>query len=209
MSFATARQQSQGPLRLVSITASQSDSPSCSIGPRMLMPALLTRMSSRPRPSTTRATMSSTWAATATSAATPSVLRPLAFAISSATRWAAAPSRAEIATSAPASASASAIARPRPLVPPVTSATRPSSRNRSIAPAMPRSPVAAWYRLSVPSQVIPGTSPRERSPVREAGQCQPVVPARANLEGGTHRDDRVLPRGFGDNAGALREVRNI
>ena len=54
------RQHSQGPLRFVSITWSQSASASCSMGPRILIPALLTRMSIRPNRSSVRATISST-----------------------------------------------------------------------------------------------------------------------------------------------------
>ncbi len=52
-----ARQQSQGPFRFVSITWSQSASLSFSIGPRILMPALFTRISSRPKVSSVCATM--------------------------------------------------------------------------------------------------------------------------------------------------------
>ena len=48
MVAATARQHSHGPFRLVSTTVSQSSSCNSSIGPRMLTPALLTRMSMRP-----------------------------------------------------------------------------------------------------------------------------------------------------------------
>ena len=66
---AIARQQSQGPFKLVSTTVSQSSSLSSSIGPRMLTPALLTRMSIRPNVSMTCATMASTEARLVTSAA--------------------------------------------------------------------------------------------------------------------------------------------
>ena len=58
-----ARAQSHGPLRLVSITASQSASVRSWIGPRMLMPALLIRMSTRPSALSTSAASLSTSAA--------------------------------------------------------------------------------------------------------------------------------------------------
>ena len=73
---ATARQQSQGPLRFVSITASQSDSVSCSIGPRMLIPALLTRMSSRPNASSVLGDHRPDLAVLVTSAPMPTALLP-------------------------------------------------------------------------------------------------------------------------------------
>ena len=123
--------QSHGPFRLVSMTASQSASVRSWIGPRMLMPALLIRMSILPRRPRRRRRASRR---------RPPSSRPLrtrppdgrcpwlicATASSQACRV-----RPEMAMSAPASASAVAIVRPRPRAPPVTRATRPSRRNES------------------------------------------------------------------------------
>ncbi len=101
------------------------------IGPRMLMPALLIRMSILPSADSTPAASRSTSAALVTSASKASARRPVAAAIPSADSSHAWRDRPEMAMSAPASASAVAIVRPSPRAPPVTRATRPSSRNAS------------------------------------------------------------------------------
>ncbi len=151
MGLAAARQNSQGPFRLVSRTASQSSSVSDSIGPRMLMPALLTRMSSRPQVSSTFATASSTSPDRTESAPRPRNSPPEWFARSKATASAVFLDRDVIATDAPASARACAATLPNPFDPPVTSAFRPSSRNRSSTP-MPHSPGSeAVLEFSSPS----------------------------------------------------------
>ena len=127
----TARAHSHGPFRLVSITMSQSASVSSSIGPRLLTPALFTRMSIGPSSASTSDTSRVTCSASITSAANPRARRPVAAAISDAADSHASRERPEIATSAPASASACAMTRPSPRAPPVTSARRPSNRKRS------------------------------------------------------------------------------
>ena len=126
-----ARAHSHGPLRLVSMTASQSASDRSWIGPRMLIPALLIRMSARPSELSMSAASFSTSAALVTSASNAAARRPVCLVICAAASSHAARERPEIATSAPASASAVAMVRPRPRAPPVTSATRPSRRKAS------------------------------------------------------------------------------
>src|SRR3954454_15529839 len=102
------------------------------MGPRILMPALLTRISIRPNSRSTSSARRSTSASFVTSAAKAAVLRPVAPAIPFAASSHVSFERPASATVAPASASAIAMVLPRPRAPPVTSATLPSSRNRSI-----------------------------------------------------------------------------
>ena len=72
-----SRAQRNGPLTLVSMTVSQSASVSVSLAPRMLMPALLTRMSIGPRARSASSPSRVMSLATATSAARPTTLRPV------------------------------------------------------------------------------------------------------------------------------------
>src|SRR5215472_13899222 len=91
-----------------------------SSGPPVKMPALLTRMSSRPRSSTVRSTAAAT--ARMTSA------RPPSASICLATAWALSALLAYVsATAAPSLASRWTIAAPIPRLPPVTRATLPAS----------------------------------------------------------------------------------
>jgi len=100
-------------------------------GARMLIPALLTRMSTRPSSSMQVRTADSTDARSATSAGADRTFRPVAEAISSAAARSSPAVRAISTTSAPASAKVRAISLPRPLLPPVTIAARPVNSNRS------------------------------------------------------------------------------
>ena len=129
------------PLRLVSITASQSSSFKSTRKPSRLMPALFTRISAMPADDSASAKQSRTEAESVTSTSTHIALPPL-----SAIDWAVSSSfsrlRAARTTVAPASASVSANCRPRPEPAPVTRATRPSRLNRS-AYVIVRAP-SAW-----------------------------------------------------------------
>ena len=75
---ATAREHSQGPLRLTSIVRSQSSSVVSSTGLAMWMPALLTRTSTRPRRSTVVWTSRATSSLRETSAPTAMAVPPCA-----------------------------------------------------------------------------------------------------------------------------------
>ena len=89
---AAAREQMNTAVRLTSTTACHSATLSSSVGRRSAMPALLTRMSSRPKRAITRATAASTAASSLTSTcstrcSTPSAASlPLAGASASASR---------------------------------------------------------------------------------------------------------------------------
>jgi hypothetical protein len=99
-----------------------------SVGVRCVRPAQLTMMSIRPMPATTASRSAASDARSVTSDRMRSVLRPIAsIAAAAASRFSA--PRAEAITSAPASARPSAIARPMPVVPPTTTAMRPSRLN--------------------------------------------------------------------------------
>src|SRR5574343_1501481 len=107
-----------------SITLSQASSGCSSAAAPQVAPALLTRMSMRPRRSMASATMRRPSSGRAASAATQRASMPLAC------RWAAASSRSAALRElsrifAPASPRASAICRPRPREPPVTTAVWP------------------------------------------------------------------------------------
>src|SRR5947207_15423846 len=98
---------------------------------RMLMPALLTRMSIRPSSRLTHSTMSVTAALSVTSAVMDIALAPAC--LSSATAAADFASlRPTIAMPAPASANPCAMPRPMPPLPPVTIATLPPRSNGSV-----------------------------------------------------------------------------
>jgi len=98
------------------------------------VPALLTRMSSRPKAASVSATTRSQSAALLTSACT-GATRPPAARISAAVCSSRSRPRAAIATAAPSCASSTAVARPMPCVPPVTIATFPF-RPRSMPPSL-------------------------------------------------------------------------
>src|SRR5262245_4549983 len=121
-----ARAQRNGPVRFTSMTRRQASSSRSSTSWVVAMPALLTRMSSPPRPEMVRRTISRAWLASDTSTAIVSARPPLC-SMASAVVWAVASSMSATATAAPASASAAAMPAPMPAPPPVTMATRPES----------------------------------------------------------------------------------
>src|SRR6266446_7803630 len=118
-------------VRLVLMTLSHSSRSSACGDLRMLMPALLTRMSIRPSSRLTRSTMAVTAALSMTPAVTDIALVPAC--LSSATAAADFASlRPTIAMPAPASANPRAMPRPMPPLPPVTIATLPPRSNGSV-----------------------------------------------------------------------------
>ena len=128
MTGATARQAHAVPFRFSSIMYSQSASACSSAGARFAVPAQLTRMSTVPWRATTVSTIRSTSAFFATSAASvvtsPSRAGPAGLADAD---------RLTATTRAPAAARCRTIASPMPLVPPVTTATRPERSSRFFA----------------------------------------------------------------------------
>src|ERR1039457_6900323 len=86
------------------------------------MPALLTRMSIRPKASTTLSMAASTCTSLVTSMAT-AIARPPSRLSSASARWAPAESRSAMASLAPAREKVRAICLPIPLAAPVTTAT--------------------------------------------------------------------------------------
>lgn len=120
------------PLRFTASVRSKSASVTFSARFSGAIPALLTRMSSRPNSSTVAATAGSIWSVRATSICSRSARRPRA-ATCSAIPPSAFASRKPRATWAPASASANAIARPRPRAAPVTRATWSRTSKRGSA----------------------------------------------------------------------------
>src|SRR5262245_16795296 len=126
MIFSASRQQRKAPVRFVSITFCQRLSGISSVGMPSVMPALLTRMSSRACRSTAALNRATTSASTVMSVGTASTAPP-SCAISPATASRAVRSRAAITTLAPSMAKARAMALPMPLLAPVTMATRSCS----------------------------------------------------------------------------------
>ena len=100
--WAAARQASQGPVTFTVSDSSNSSRPRSPMAPRTRIPALLTRMSSPPKHSTTPATAASTESVSVYSIATASALPPVAAAISSALACASRSERLVTATLAPA-----------------------------------------------------------------------------------------------------------
>src|SRR5215468_2951786 len=111
-------------VRLTSITWRHSASDSSCGTLRMLIPALLTRMSSRPRRATVSATILRHWVSSATLTSSTTVLTP-SWASSAAAASAFLTLRPAMATVAPAWARPRAMPRPMPPLPPVTTATLP------------------------------------------------------------------------------------
>mmetsp|Transcript_2976 Transcript_2976/g.12855 ORF Transcript_2976/g.12855 Transcript_2976/m.12855 type:complete len:208 (-) Transcript_2976:33-656(-) len=128
--------------RLTSISARYSSGVKSTVGLRVLNPTLETRMSTLPRKrSEARACRSARLAREDTSHADPVTSSPRAR--HSATHASTSASvRAHVWTLAPWLASASTIARPSPLVPPVTTAHLPSRLNGELSPIM--SPLRPW-----------------------------------------------------------------
>ena len=117
------RMTRMGPVRLVAITLSHNSSVTSPAGTSMSkMPALLTRMSSRPYVDTVVSTMRETSCSRATSAVTASAC-PRALRMVSAVFPAEIPSMSATTTAAPSLANRRAISRPMPDPAPVMSAT--------------------------------------------------------------------------------------
>src|SRR5829696_2028414 len=121
----TTRLQRHRPSTLTSQTARHSSSGTSSAGRWKQVPELLTSTSTGPSSAVTVSSMPSTLAASVMSVVTAKAPR------SPATASERAASRAAIATRAPASPRARASAMPMPRLPPVTTATLPSSRKES------------------------------------------------------------------------------
>ena len=112
------------------MVVSQTSSPSSPMGGRRLIPAQLTRMSGSPKAATAPSAAARTPSAVPRSALTQAVRHPAA-SNSSMVAFSSLSRRATTTTRAPARASAPVTARPIPELPPVTTATRPASENRS------------------------------------------------------------------------------
>src|SRR5689334_5141043 len=145
----TACATTNGAVRLVAITASQSAGANSTIGPRRWMPALLNRMSMPPRSATIAATAECTAARSVTSNTLLPAAKPSPRSLAAASS-ASADLRALSTTVAPARASPAAIAKPSPRYAPVTSATFPErSKNGSVmrrAPELRRHPLSRGRR---------------------------------------------------------------
>src|SRR6266478_3955633 len=146
------------PFRLTASVRSKSSSRASSarlLGPK---PALLTRISSRPKRATVSSTAREIWSRCSTSICNGNASRPV-FSISRARLLPVFTSRNPRATLAPAFASASEMARPRPRAAPVTSATWPVSSNRGNpfmntprsvnSPSLPRSGATSLYQFAL------------------------------------------------------------
>src|SRR5437763_9390432 len=116
------------PFRFSAMMPSNSSSGKSSAGERKALPALFTSTSTRPSSSTTRSARASTAALSVTSQPI-ATARPPCSSIVATVRAAPSSFTSTIASDAPAWARPFAIAAPSPLPPPVTTATRPSSRN--------------------------------------------------------------------------------
>ena len=171
----TACAHRKTPVRFTSTTFCQPLSGMSSGAAPQTVPALLTRMSTRPNSWTTRATIASTdsWSLTSTGSASARV------GIAAAASSQRSTLRAQSTSSAPASASPVAIWRPIPLPPPVTIATLPleveqihpaaSATARSVfaSRAETSSEVAPDSRQAASRSAIRSREPDERDVVDE------------------------------------------
>src|ERR1700761_365545 len=144
----TAREHRNALVRLVEITLSHSAISSVSGGLRMLMPALLIRISIRPSSRCTRSVMAATAASPVTSTVTAMALWPVSDRSATASADFAS-FRPTMAMIAPAAASPRAMPRPMPPLPPVTIATLPL---RSNEPGFIVRPFEGWSALALPDQ---------------------------------------------------------
>ena len=122
---AAAAQTRWVPFTFRFITRSKLAASYCSAGFRMFMPALFTTIRTGPKASSTASIMACTSASSVMSQRTARYRRPSA-AASSARSGALSGWRLQTATSMPFCRNISAMAWPRPLVPPVMSAVRPT-----------------------------------------------------------------------------------
>src|SRR3981189_3613295 len=112
---------------------------------RMLVPALLTRISSRPNFFTAALISARHDSAVVTSTATASALAPAAASFLTAAALFAS-SRPAMTIAAPASARPCAMPKPMPPLPPVTTATRPLRSKSAISIALRQTPVIRSLR---------------------------------------------------------------
>src|SRR5512139_688804 len=202
---------SQVPLRFTRRTASNSSSDIRMRRLSRVIPALLTRMSTRPRASRIRFTPASTWAGSLTSSISTIPLPPAASIAARVSRAPASLPTSLTTTVAPSAENASAIARPIPRAEPVTSATFPESRivPPPIPKVIPSTPRTVQGELS-PEERPHGGKLRGRAEGRHGGFLldAPDEPGedlpRPHLEetgrtGLPHPADRLLPPdGSGD-----------
>src|SRR5215831_18358454 len=122
--------------------------------PPLIAPALLTRMSRRPRRAAASAATRVTAGGSPRSAAMTSTAFPVAVSIPLAASRSALASREQIATRAPSAASPCATARPIPLLPPVTSAVLPFSPSSMVSLDLHRvGPLRSMHLASVTNGV--------------------------------------------------------
>ena len=167
--------------------------------PRMGMPAMLPMMSTRPWVATAEATRPSTSARSVTSVSRAEAVPPLA-SISLATVWAPASSMSPSTTVAPAPASTWAVARPMPLAPPVSTATRPDRSKARVVPASTANAAirSSWSGMpSSPSSVGPTVCPGRSGQVWTTGPAG-AAPRRRLLRAAAGTRCGSLP---GDPAG--------
>src|SRR5436190_4482417 len=158
---ASSREQKKVPSRTIPTTARQPFGESSSALMRKFPAALFTTVVSGPSSASAASNAAATASGSRTSAgaATPA---PIAATVSSSGSR----RRPRTATEAPSRASSSAIARPSPVPPPVTSATRPSSvPGSSITRATPCTPTRPPASARRPPP-CPASSPRRRASCR-------------------------------------------
>src|ERR1700757_165812 len=122
-SATTACMRKNGAFRLTAMCSSNSSGVVSSRVPRLVSPAALTRLSTRPNPATAAVTLARACSTSATSARMNRAL-PTPAASSAASASPGSRRRPVTATRAPSRTAAPAIAAPRPEVPPLTSTTR-------------------------------------------------------------------------------------
>src|SRR5919198_1798803 len=125
---AASRVQRKTPVRLTAMTFSHSASGMSTTSKGASTPALLTTRSRPPKASRASAKARATSSSTVTSIATGNARPPAASMASAIARASSTLPRWLMATAAPWAASSNAVPRPMPVVAPVTSARRPSSR---------------------------------------------------------------------------------
>src|SRR3984893_11675455 len=179
-----------GPTRLTSSTLATARGSVSIIGPKAgFVPALLTRMSRRPRRSTQwpmdASIASGSPAEPAYTVASAPIVRSAASVSSSSCCL-----RASTQTDAPAAAYASAIARPIPRVPPVTSATFPS-RRKVLAGSITVTPRGKGLASEVQAGLALGALGRDRVHVALT-EDQVVLALDLRLEAAVGREQHLV-----------------
>src|SRR5713101_3858183 len=183
-----SRAQRKTPPAFTRITVSQSCRLVSRIVPTWLMPALLTRISSRPSVAATRSIAALTWDSSRTSSCCERVLPPAA-RISLATRSAASTLISVRMTCAPCCAKSRAICSPMPDPAPVTKAIFLSKRN-TCASFLPLVCMEHFLHRSPP---LAG-SPRRQRCLHRLGQGPPL--ARLRVRGHLRRIGLVIVAGI-------------